>query len=155
MLPFRLQREVKAMRATLMLIAALALPGPAVAAQPAPRWTAVGTGAGGGAIEIDRASLNWRAMQRAWWRIRYAPAKPDGTVEERHLELIDCRGGESAVIETVSLDGTGRTIADRRDGEELAMQRMGPPTPGTSGETVVEGACRLRPPPPLPPRRRR
>lgn len=141
------------MKPTLLLIALLA--GPALAAAPMPRWTAVGTGAGGGAIEINRASLNWRPLQRAWWRIHYAPAKRDGTVEERHLELVDCRAGTSAVIETVSLDDTGQVIADQRDGEELAMQRMGPPTPGTTGETVAEQACRLRPPPPPPPRRRR
>jgi len=140
------------MKPTLLLIALLA--GPALAAAPMPRWTAVGTGAGGGAIEINRASLNWRPLQRAWWRIHYAPPKRDGTVEERHLELIDCRAGTSAVIETVSLDSAGQVIADQRDGEELAMQRMGPPTPGTTGETVAEQACRLRPPPP-PPRRRR
>jgi hypothetical protein len=137
---------------TLMLMAMIAAP---AMAAPAPRWTAVGAGAGGGAIEIDRGSLNWRPLQRAWWRIHYAPAKADGTVEERHLELVDCSSGESAVIETVSLDSAGRVIADQRDGEELAAQRMGPPTPGTAGETVVEGACRLRPPPPPPRRKRR
>ncbi|MBA2918924.1 hypothetical protein GON01_13560 [Sphingomonas sp. MAH-20] len=141
------------MRPIWMLIAVLAMP--AAAAAPMPRWAAVGTGAGGGAIEIDRASLTWRAQQRVWWRIRYVPAKRDGTVEERHLELIDCRSGESAVIETVSLNGAGQVIANQRDGEELAMQRINPPTPGTTGETVVEGACRLRPPPPPPPRKRR
>ncbi|HYZ47378.1 MAG TPA: hypothetical protein VE567_00625 [Sphingomonas sp.] len=126
---------------------ALAIAAPAVA-QPRPRWIAVGTGAGAGEIEIDRASLNWRPVQRAWWRIAYAPAKPDGTVEERHLELIDCGDGNSAVIETVSFDAAGRMIAEQRDGEELARQRLGPPTPGTTGETIVEQACRLRPPPP-------
>ena len=140
------------MTRTLIFCALLA--GSAAAAPPMPRWTAVGSGAGGGAIEINRASLTWRPMQRAWWRIRYAPAKQDGTAEERHLELIDCRAGTSAVIETVSLDATGQVIDDQRDGEELALQRMGPPTPDTTGETVVEQACRLRPPPPPPPRRR-
>jgi hypothetical protein len=141
------------MKSVFALIALLAAP--ALAADPGPRWTAVGTGAGGGAIEINRASLTWRPMQRAWWRIHYEPAKRDGTVEERHLEMVDCRTGQSAVIETVSLDSAGRVIADQRDGEELAMQRMGPPTPGTTGEMVVEGACRLRPPPPPPSRKRR
>ena len=139
-----------------LLILGALLAAPALAAPPAPRWTAVGTGAGGGRIEIDRASLTWRPMQRAWWRIGYAPGvKRDGVVEERHLELIDCRSGTSAVIETVSLDETGRVVADQRDGEDLAMQRMGAPTEGTTGEIVVEQACRLRPPPPPPPRKRR
>jgi hypothetical protein len=137
-----------------MIVLSVLLTAPALAAPPMPRWTHVGIGAGGGAIEVNRASLTWRPLQRAWWRIRYDPAKRDGTVEERHLELIDCHSGQSAVIETVSLDGAGQVIADQRDGEELAMQRMGPPTPGTAGETLVEGACRLRPPPP-PPRKRR
>lgn len=127
----------------------------AAPANAAPRWTAVGGGAGGGAIEIDRNSLNWRAMQRAWWRIGYEPAKADGTAEERHLELIDCDAGISAVIETVSLDAGGRMIASQRDGENLAMQRMSPPTPGTTGETVAMEACRMRPPPPPPPPRKR
>lgn len=140
---------------TKALLIGLALAGSsAAAAPPGPRWTHAGPGAGG-AIEIDRASLNWRPVQRAWWRIRYAEPKRDGTVEERHLELIDCREGVSAAIETVSLDAGGRVIADQRDGEALAAQRMGPPTPGTSGETVAVQACRLRPPPPPPPRKRR
>lgn len=140
-----------------LLILGFILAGPALAApaKPMPRWAPVGTGAGGGRIEIDRASLTWRAMQRAWWRIGYAPAKRDGTVEERHLELIDCGTGTSAVIETISLDGNGQVVAEQREGEALAMQRMGPPTPDTTGETVVEQACRLRPPPPPPPRKRR
>lgn len=137
------------------ILIGLALAGSAAAAAAAgPRWTSVGPGPGG-AIEVDRASLTWRPMQRAWWRIRYAGPRPDGAVEERHLELIDCRAGVSAVIETVSLDAAGRVLADRRDGEELALQRMGPPTPGTAGETVAVQACRLRPPPPPPPRKRR
>jgi hypothetical protein len=128
---------------------------PALAVSPAPRWTAAGTGAGGGTIEIDRASLTWRPVQRAWWRIGYSPAKADGTARERHLELIDCRSGTSAVIETVSLDAGGRVIDSQRDGEDLAFQRMSAPTPETAGETVLEQACRLRPPPPPPPKKRR
>lgn len=127
---------------------------PALAASPAPRWTAIGPGAGG-TVEVDRASLTWRPMQRAWWRINYAEPKRDGTVQERHLELIDCRAGVSAVIATVSMDAGGRVIADQRDGEDLAMQRLSPPTPGTTGELVAEQSCRLRPPPPPPPRKRR
>ena len=52
-------------------------------------------------------------------------------------------------------DAGGQVISDQRDGEELARQRMGPPTPGTTGELVASQACRLRPPPPPPPRKRR
>ena len=134
-------------------LAAVAL-APVSADAQAPRWVAVGQGAGG-TVEINRASLTWRAVQRAWWRITYAQPKRDGTVEERHLELIDCNARTSAVIGTVALDAGGQVISDQRDGEELARQRMGPPTPGTTGELVASQACRLRPPPPPPPRKRR
>lgn len=137
----------------LTILALIAAAAPALAAPAGPRWTMVGPGAGG-PVEIDRASLNWRPMQRAWWRINYAQPKRDGTVQERHLELIDCRAGVSAVIATVSMDAAGQVISDQRDGEDLAMQRLSPPTPGTTGELVAEQACRLRPPPP-PPRKRR
>ncbi|MFD1610356.1 hypothetical protein ACFSCW_00915 [Sphingomonas tabacisoli] len=137
------------------LILSLALAAPALSAPPnhAPRWAPAGTGEGGGVIEIDRASLTWRPLQHAWWRIHYAPPKQDGTVEERNLELIDCRERVSYGIETVSLDASGAVISDQRDSEDLAMQRMSPPTPGTPGETVAIQACRMRPPPP-PPRKR-
>lgn len=49
----------------------------------------------------------------------------------------------------------GRVLNDQRDPENLAMQRMGPPTPGTSGELVAMAACRLRPPPPPPHKKKR
>ena len=142
------------MRIYLMLGCLIATPALAAPARPAPRWTAVGTGAGGGTIEIDRNSLTWRSVQRAWWRIGYQPAKADGTVEERHLELIDCRAGLSAGIETIALGVDGQVIDNARDGEPLADQRMSPPTPDTPGETVAMEACRLRPPPPPPVKRR-
>lgn len=126
--------------------------------QPAPRWTAAGMDAAGRTIEIDRNSLDWRSLQRAWWRIRHAEPKRDGTIEERHLELVDCRDGVSAPIQTMMLGQGGQIIADQRDGEELALQRLGPPTPDSAGETVAIEVCRLRPPPPRPtrppPRRR-
>lgn len=137
------------MRIWVMLGCLIAAPAIAAPARPVPRWTAVGTGAGGGTIEIDRNSLTWRAVQRAWWRIGYQPAKADGTVQERHLELIDCRVGESAGIQTISLDAAGRVIGDARDGDSVADQRMSPPTPDTPGEIVAMEACRLRPLPPV------
>lgn len=136
------------------LVIAMLLAGSAEAAPPAPRWTSVGPGSGG-VVEVDRASLTWRRLQRAWWRVRFAEPRRDGSVEERNLELIDCHEGASAGIETVSLDAAGRVIDDQRDTEELAFQRMSPPTPDTPGEVAAMGACRLRPPPPPPPRRRR
>lgn len=128
------------------IILSLLLTTPALAAPPMPRWTAVP--ADGRTVEIDRASLTWRAMQRAWWRTRHAQPLRDGTAEERHLELVDCNTGTSAVIQTVSLDAEGDVVRDQIDGEELAIQRLSPPTPGTVGEAVTIAACRMRPPPP-------
>lgn len=136
------------------MILGLIVASPALAAPPMPRWTPAGMDAAGRTIEIDRNSLNWRSLQRAWWRIAYPQPRPDGTVEERHLELVDCRDGTSAVIQTVSLGADGRVVSDQVDGEELALQRLGPPTPDTAGETVTTEACRLRPPPPRLPERR-
>lgn len=137
-----------------MILGLILAGAPALAATPGPRWTHVGQGAGG-PVEVDRASLTWHPVQHAWWRIVYASPKRDGTVEERSQELIDCDARVSAVIETVSLDAGGQVIADQRDGEALARQRMGPPTPDSTGELVAEQACRLRPPPPPPPPRKR
>ena len=139
---------------TRLLALGLLMAAPAMAAPPMPRWTPVGADHAGRRIEIDRASLNWRSLQRAWWRVAYPEPRRDGTVEERHLELIDCRDGSAAVIRMLSLGAAGRVINEQVDGEELALQRMSPPTPDTTGETVAREACRLRPPPPPPPRRR-
>lgn len=122
---------------------------------PVPRWTPAGMDAAGRTIEIDRNSLDWRSLQRVWWRIRHAEPGRDGTVEERHLELVDCRDRVSAPIQTLMLGQGGQLIVDQRDGEELALQRLGPPTPDSAGETVTIEACRLRPPPPPPPRPKR
>jgi hypothetical protein len=129
---------------TLIMLALLA----AAPAAAAPRWTEVGRDAAGRAVEIDRGSLHWRNLQRAWWRIRHAEVQGDGAVEERHLELIDCGDRTSAVIGTIRIGAGGETLFDQRDGESLAIQRLGPPTPGTTGEMVAMAACRLRPPPP-------
>lgn len=130
-----------------LLIGAL-LSAPILAAPPMPRWTPVQ--AQGRTVEIDTASLTWRPLQRAWWRIAYAEPRRDGTVEERHLELIDCRAGTTAVIQTVSLAASGTVLNNAEDGEALALQRLSPPTPDTIGEAVAMAACRLRPPPPRP-----
>jgi hypothetical protein len=123
---------------------------PAMAAPPMPRWTPAGTDGAGRTIEIDRNSLNWRSLQRVWWRVAYPEPRRDGTMEERHLELVDCRDGNAAVIRIASLGAGGQLLNEQVDGEELALQRLSPPTPGTAGETVAREACRLRPPPPSP-----
>jgi hypothetical protein len=124
--------------------------GPAQAAGQ--RWVQVGVGAGGGAIEVDRNSLNWRSMQHAIWRIPYAVPKPNGAVEEQHLELIDCDAHASAPISTTSFGPGGKVIDVQSDPERLAYERLAPPTIGTPGRMVAVGACRLRP---LPPKKRR
>jgi hypothetical protein len=129
---------------SLIMLALLA----AAPAGAAPRWTEIGRDAAGRPVEIERGSLHWRNLQRAWWRIRHAEPQADGAVEERHLELIDCGARTSAVIGTIRIGAGGETVSDQRDGESLAMQRMGPPTPETTGEMVAMAACRLRPPPP-------
>lgn len=124
-------------------------------AAPAPAWVAAGGVPGGAPVEIDRRSLTWHNLQRVVWRLTLAEPRRDGTAQERHVDLVDCGAGLTAVIETVSLDASGRELDVARDGEDLAMQRLSPPTPGTAGEAVAERACLLRPPPPPPRKRRR
>jgi hypothetical protein len=129
--------------AAIGLVAAM---GPAQAAGP--RWVQVGNGAGGGPIEVDRASLTWHSVQHAVWRIPYATPKPNGAVEERHVELIDCDAHMSAPISTTSIGPNGNVIDVQSDPENIARQHLGPPTIGSPGRRVAVGACQLRPPPP-------
>ena len=111
------------------------------------RWVTVGNAAGG-AIEVDRGSLSWRRMQRAVWRIRYQTPKPNGAVEERNLELIDCHARTSAPISTRSIGPDGRIIDEQSDPESIAQAHLKAPTIATPGRAAASGACRLRPPPP-------
>lgn len=113
-----------------------------------PVWVPGGVGPGGAPVAIDRSALTWRNLQRVRWRLTLPEPRRDGTVEEQHLDLVDCAEGLNAVIETVSFDAAGQVIGTERDGEDLALQRLSPPTPGTVGESVAMRACRLRPPPP-------
>jgi hypothetical protein len=132
----------------MLILSAALLAFPARAAPEPPRWTEVGRDAAGRPVEIARGSLTWRNLQRAWWRIAYAEPRADGAVEERHLELIDCGDRSAAVIQTIALGPDGQTLSEQVDGEELARQRLSPPTPDSTGEMVAMAACRLRPPPP-------
>ena len=111
------------------------------------RWVMVGNAAGG-PIEVDRNSLNWHRMQHAVWRIRYAMPKPNGAVEERNLELIDCHARTSAVISTRSIGPGGQIIDEQTDPESVALGHLKPPTISSPGKAAASGACRLRPPPP-------
>jgi hypothetical protein len=131
----------------LILIASL-FAAPATAAPEPLGWTEVGRDVAGRPVEIARSSLTWRNLQRAWWRIAYAEPRTDGAVEERHLELVDCNDRTSAIIRTMAVGPDGQTLVEQVDGENLAMQRLSPPTPETTGEMVAMAACRLRPPPP-------
>lgn len=131
-----------------LIMFGLVLAAPAAAAPQEMRWTQVGSDVAGRPVEVARSSLNWRNLQRAWWRIVYAEPRGDGAIEERHLELIDCGDRTSAVIQTMAIGAGGQTLSEQVDGENLAMQRLGPPTPETTGEMVAMAACRLRPPPP-------
>jgi hypothetical protein len=125
----------------------LILAAPAAAAPEPLRWTEVGRDAAGRTVEVARSSLTWRNMQRVWWRIVHTSPRGDGAIEERHLELIDCDDRTSAVIRTMVVGPGGQTLSEQVDGENLAMQRLSPPTPETTGEMVAMAACRLRPPP--------
>jgi hypothetical protein len=111
------------------------------------RWVTVGS-APGGPIEVDRGSLDWHRMQHAVWRIRYVEPKPNGAVEERYVELIDCHDRTSAPLSTTSIGPGGQVISVDRDPEDIVRQRLKPPTIGTPGRAAASGACRLRPPPP-------
>lgn len=135
------------MKALIMFGLILAAPA-AAASPPAMRWTQVGSDTAGRPVEIARSSLTWRSLQRAWWRIVYSEPRGDGAIEERHLELIHCGDRTSAIIQTMAIGPGGQTLSEQVDGESLAMQRLGPPTPETTGEMVAMAACRLRPPPP-------
>lgn len=136
-----MKQQVIAMGALLLIAAA----GQALA--QGERWVTVGAAAGG-PIEVDRASLNWHRMQRAVWRIRYETPKPNGAVEERNLELIDCHDRTSAPISTRSIGPDGRIIDEQTDPESVAQAHLKPPTIATPGKAAAAGACRLRPPPP-------
>jgi hypothetical protein len=132
----------------MLILSAALLAAPAWAAPEPLRWAEIGRDAAGRPVEIARGSLTWRNLQRAWWRIAYAEPRTDGAIEERHLELIDCNDQTSAIIRTMTVGPDGQTLAEQVDGENLAMQRLSPPTPKTTGEMVAMAACRLRPPPP-------
>jgi hypothetical protein len=119
----------------------------AVALAQGERWANVGS-APGGPIEVDRSSLDWHRMQHAVWRIRYAVPKPNGTVEERNLELVDCHLHTSAPISTRSLGPGGQVIAEQTDPESVAQTHLKEPTIATPGRAAASGICRLRPPPP-------
>lgn len=118
----------------------------AVAAQPKPEWVRIGSHSDGGPVEIDRRSIATSdGITRVWWRTTFAEVRPDGAAQEAQLEAIDCDQGHSTGLAILDYDADGRVIFDSGEPEQAALDRLGPVTPGTTGELVAEAACRMRP----------
>ena len=124
---------------------------PAAAARPRPQkaeWVRIGSYVDGGPVEVDRKSIFTLAgLTRAWWRTSFAEPRQDGTTQEKQLMAIDCGEGLSTTLAAVSLAADGSVIEEVREPESAALSRLGPVTPGTTGETVARAACDLRPRP--------
>ena len=140
------------MKTILMLAAGAVLAaGPAEAAPsrkapPKPEWVRVGSYVDGGPVEVDKSSIfTSQGLTRAWWRTSFAEPRHDGTVQEKQLLAIDCGEGLSTVLAAVTVDAGGAVIDDIREAESAALSRLGPATPGTTGEMVARAACDLRP----------
>lgn len=137
---------------TMVFAAALAASLAAAPAAAGPvqktEWVRVGSHGDGGPVEVDKKSIvTSGGLTRAWWRTSFAEARPDGTVQERQLMAIDCGEGLSTVLAVVGLDADGGVFKNVREPEGAALRRLGPVTPGTTGATVAEAACGLRPRP--------
>lgn len=121
-----------------------------VAASPAPKteWVRVGSYVDGGPVEVDKKSIFTSAgLTRAWWRTSFAEPRPDGTVQEKQLMAINCGEGLSTILAALSLAADGSLIEEVYEPESAALNRLGPVTPGTTGEMVAKAACDLRPRP--------
>jgi hypothetical protein len=134
---------------TLLASAGMVLANPAAAAgKDAAEWVRVGSHVDGGAVEVDRKSITTSAgLTRAWWRTSFAEPRQDGTTREKQLMAIDCGEGLSTVLAAVSLAADGSVLSEVREPEGAALRRLGPVTPGTTGERVAKAACDLRPRP--------
>ena len=142
-------------RCRVLAVALAAAPVPASAAAakppPGPHWVMVGRHVDGSPVEVDTRSITaWGDLTRGWWRLTLAQPRPDGTAIEKHLDAIDCARGVSTALETVTLRPDGSMIGDARETPSTAITRLGPATPGTTGEMAGAAICRLRPPPPKP-----
>lgn len=123
----------------------------AAAGRDPAQWVRVGSHADGGAVEVDRKSIVTSAgLTRAWWRTSFAHPRPDGSAREKQLMAIDCGEGLSTVLAAVSLAADGSVLSEAREPEAAALRRLGPVTPGTTGERVAKAACDLRPRPKRP-----
>ena len=111
-------------------------------------WVRVGSYVDGGPVEVDKKSIfTSGGLTRAWWRTSFAEPRGNGSVQEKQLMAIDCGEGLSTVLAAVSLAADGSVIEEVREPEGAALHRLGPVTPGTTGETVAKAACDLRPRP--------
>ena len=120
----------------------------AVAAQPRPDWVVIGSHSDGGPVEIDRRSVATPdGITRVWWRHTFAQVRSDGAAEEAQLEAIDCEQGHSTGLAILDYDASGAVLFDSGEPEQAALDRLGPVTPGTTGELVAEATCRMRPRP--------
>lgn len=131
------------------LASAALLATPAGAATP-PReqWVRVGAHVDGGPVEVDRKSIApWRGLWRGWWRVTLAEPRRDGTLVEKHLELVDCREGLTSTLELVSLRADGSVAGDAREPDSVALTQLSPATPGSVGDMAAAAICRLRPKP--------
>ncbi len=120
------------------------------AAAPAQKaeWVRVGSYVDGGPVEVDKKSIfTSGGLTRAWWRTSFAQPRQDGAAQEKQLMAIDCGEGLSTVLAAVSLAADNSVIEEVREPESAALSRLGPVTPGTTGETVAKAACDLRPRP--------
>ena len=126
---------------------AIAAPAAAEPAQKA-EWVRVGSYTDGGSVEVDKKSIfTSGGLTRAWWRTSFAEPRPDGTAQEKQLMAIDCGEGLSTVLALIGVDAGGAVVREVREPEGAALRRLGPVTPGTTGETVAKAACDLRPRP--------
>ncbi len=124
----------------------------AVPAAPAPvqkqEWVRIGSYVDGGPVVVDKKSIFTSAgLTRAWWRTSFAEPRQSGAVQEKQLMAIDCGEGLSTVLAVVGVDAEGDVVSDIREPEGAALRRLGPVTPGTTGEMVAKAACDLRPRP--------
>jgi hypothetical protein len=133
----------KGILAGVALLAATAVGG----AAPKPQWVRVGSHHGE-PVEVDEASIRTAGgITKGWWRVALAEQRPDGTAQEKQLEVVDCDERLSTSLALVALDAGGQVLSDVREPESAALARLAPATPGTTGELVADAICRLRPRP--------
>lgn len=110
-------------------------------------WIRVGSHIDGGAVEVDRKSIETRGgVTYAWWRTTFAQARSDGTAQEEQQEAVECGPMLSTPLAMVKRASDGAILAQSRE-PASALDRLGPPTPGTTGERVAQAICDLRPRP--------